>query len=383
MKKYLYLLTLIFILGSCSSSKNYLERSNEEKALTDAVKKLSKSPNDEEALAAVPVLYKSIQQGHLSKISSLKNSRDVARWDKILGEYQVLQSAYDVIVNNTAAFKLIDPVNFGTEILETKQEAALDYYNLGMDYSSKSGRDNAKRAYQFYKKSDKYIPGFKDADQRMNAAYEKAIVDVIINPVQDNSFFFNSSWGNSGYNYSNEYFQQTLLRELQNENRNSRYAARFYSEWEARRDQIDPEWVVDLKLRNLDIPYPQSYNYSRSVSNKIQMGTDTSGKAIYQNVYATMRITRSSFVARADLEVNIRDVENNKNISNRIYRDDYRWQEEYATYSGDSRALSSRDWQMVNNRNGRNSPRKEDVLNELYRKIYPQVKNSITYAVDW
>ena len=96
-----------------------------------------------------------------------------------------------------------------------------------------------------------------------------------------------------------------------------------------------------------------------------------------------MRITRSSFVARADLEVNIRDVENNKNISNKVYRDDYRWQEEYATYSGDSRALSSRDWEMVNNRNGLNSPRKEDVLNELYRKIYPQVKNSITYAVDW
>ena len=30
-----------------------------------------------------------------------------------------------------------------------------------------------------------------------------------------------------------------------------------------------------------------------------------------------------------------------------------------------------------------NEPRKEDVLNELYRKIYPQVKNRISYAVDW
>ena len=88
-------------------------------------------------------------------------------------------------------------------------------------------------------------------------------------------------------------------------------------------------------------------------------------------------------MARADMEVIIRDIQNNRNISNQTFRDDYRWQEEYATYSGDSRALSSRDWEMVNNRNGFNSPRKEDVLNELYRKIYPQVKNSITYAVDW
>ncbi len=44
----------------------------------------------------------------------------------------------------------------------------------------------------------------------MEQAYENAIVNVMINPVQDNSFFFNSGWGNSGYNYSNEYFQQTL-----------------------------------------------------------------------------------------------------------------------------------------------------------------------------
>ncbi len=383
MKKILYLVTLIFILGSCASSKNYLERSNEEKALSDAVKKLSKSPNDEEALAAVPVLYKSIQQSHLAKITSFKNSRDMARWDKILAEYQVLQSAYETVVNNTAAFKLINPVNFSTEILETKEQAALDNYNLGADYNAKAGRDNAKRAYQFFKKADKYLPGFKDASQRMNQAYENAIVDVIINPVQDNSFFFNSSWGNSGYNYSNEYFQQTLLRELQDGNSNGRYAARFYSEWQARRDQVDPEWVVDLKLRNLDVPYPQNYNYTRSVNNRIQSGTDTSGKPLYQNVYATLRITRSSFVARADMEVNIRDVVNNRTISNKTYRDDYRWQEEYATYSGDSRALSSNDWALVNNRNGMNTPRKEDVLNELYRKIYPQVKNSITYAVDW
>lgn len=383
MKNILYLLLLVFLLGSCSSSKSYLERSNEEKALVDAVKKLSKSPNDAEAKAAVPVLYKSIEQTHLNKIASYKTSKDAERWNSILNSYQELQLAYETVINNTAAFKLVNPTNYSAEILETKEAAALDYYQLGQLYQAKAGRDHAKKAYQFFKKSDKYMPGFKDAAAQMNQAYENSVVDVIINPVEDNSYFFNSNWGNSGYHYSNEYFQQTLLRELQNENNSSRYAARFYSEWQARRDQVDPEWVVDLRLRNLQVPYPHHYQYNRRVSNKIQVGTDTSGNPVFQQVYANLKITRSSFTAQAELEVNIRDVVNKKNISNRIFRDDYRWQEEYATYSGDSRALSSEDWYLVNNRNRNNTPRKEDVLNELYRKIYPQVKNNIIYAVDW
>jgi hypothetical protein len=83
------------------------------------------------------------------------------------------------------------------------------------------------------------------------------------------------------------------------------------------------------------------------------------------------------------MDVNITDVLTNKNISFRNVRDEYRWQEERATYSGDSRALSANDWGMINNGRGYNSPQKEEVLGELFKKIYPQVKNNIVYAVDW
>jgi len=58
------------------------------------------------------------------------------------------------------------------------------------------------------------------------------------------------------------------------------------------------------------------------------------------------------------------------------------WQQEYATYSGDSRALSNNDLAILNNNNYQ-QPRKEDILNELYQKIYPQVKSGIYNAVRW
>ena len=381
MKRFIQIIALVVILTSCGSTKNYLERSDEDKALQDAVKKLNKNASDEKALQAVPVLYTNIQQSHLAKIKSYNQGKDLARWDKIINEYEALQNAYKTVLNSTAAFKLVNPKNFSTDLLEVRESAAEEYYNAAQIFLEKENRDNAKKAYSYFKKSDKYLPGYKDAKSKMDQAYENAVVNVIINPVQDNSFFFNSGWGNTGYNYSNEYFQQTLIRDLQNTS--NRYAARFYTDWEARRENIKPDWVVDLRLRDMDIPYPTNYTYRKNVSAQVQAGSDTSGKPVYQTVYATINITRMSFTAQANMEVTINDVATGKNISYRTFREDYRWQEETGSYSGDSRALGANDWNVINNNNRYDSPRKEDVLAELYRKIYPQVKNNISYAVDW
>ena len=132
----------------------------------------------------------------------------------------------------------------------------------------------------------------------------------------------------------------------------------------------------------MDMPRPTGYNYNRNLSKQIVTGTDSTGKQIYQTVYATLNIQRQSFTARGQMDVNITDIHTRKNIGYDSYNDSYEWQEEKATYSGDSRALSSNDWALVNNNNF-NMPRKEEILNELYKKIYPQIKNKISYAVDW
>ena len=381
MKRFFYLYFIAGIFSACSGTKNYLERNDADRALSDAIKKLNKTPTDENATAAIPVLYSNIQTVHLAKIKALRNDPDPSRWDKIIKEYEYLQDAYDAIVNSSAAFKLVNAESYSSNIYEAKQSAAEEYYNFGIDFLAKKGRDNTKKAYTYFKKSDKFVPGYKDAQAKATEAYNKAIVAVVINPIQDNSYFSNSGWGNSGYNYSNDYFQQTLVRDLSGINK-ERYPARFYTDWEARRDNIQPDWIVDLKLRNIDLPYPTNYNYSKNSNAQVQIGTDTSGNPVYRTVYATLNVTRSSFTARVDMDVNITEVATGKNISFRSFREDYRWQEERATYNGDSRALTARDWELINN-SGFNSPKKEGVLNELFKKIYPQVKNNISYAVDW
>ena len=383
MNKLLLALLLAFtLLSSCGSSKNYTERADADRALVDAIKQLGKNSNDAEALAAVPVLYNTIKQEQLATISRYRNSTDPKRFDVIIKAYQDLQNAYSAVLGNTAAFKMVTPESFATSLLEAKESAAFEVYNSAESYAARQGRDNAKQAYTLYKRADRYVPGYKDSRAKMEQAFQNAIVHVVINPVEDNSYFFNSGWGNTGYNYSNQYFQESLVRELQNSNNSNRYAANFYTDWEARRQNVIPDWVVDLRLRDMSIPYPITNNYQRQVSNTIQEGRDTSGKPIYKTVYATLNISRSSFNARASMEMNIRDLQTNRNISFRSFSNDYRWQEESGNYTGDRRALSNNDWATINNNNF-NSPRREDVLESLYRNIYPQVRNEIANRVDW
>jgi hypothetical protein len=383
MKKLLIFATSLFILVSCKTSKDYLSKADDDKTLFDVVKRLNKRSSDDNAARALPVVYLQLQEKHLKKIDALKNSNEISHWDKLLDEYNVLQNMYDAINNSDGAYGLVKPTNYQNDIYTIKQQAANAYYEQGLTLMQSQYRDDAKKAYNYFKKADKWVPGYKDAKLKMDEAFTNATINIVINPVQDNSFFFNTGgWGNSGYNYSNEYFQQNLIRDLGGKYA-SRYPAKFYTEWEARRENIQPDWVVDLTLRNMDIPRPTSYNYNRNVSKQIEAGRDTSGNIIYQTVTATLIINKQSFTARGQMDVNIVDVATRKNISYNSYRDDYRWEEERATYTGDSRALSDNDWAIINNSRYNQQPSKEEVLNELYRKIYPQVKNNISYAVDW
>lgn len=379
MKKMFLLLTMAtFLFSACKTSKGFLERENEEKALTDAIKKLDKEPDHPEALEAVPVLYNSIKTRQLAMIEGYQKTNDLNRFDKIIRSYDVLQSAYTQILATPAAFKLITPESYSTQLMETKEQAAEAYYQSGMSYLNLTGRDNAKKAYDAFNRTGRYVSGYKDAEAKMEMAFQNGTIAVVVGPIRDDSYFSNNGWGSYGYNYSNEYFQDQLVRDVTRNNQ----PVKMYTDWQARRDNVYPDWEVNLRLRDINIPYPQQRTYTRQSSKQIENGTDTSGRPLYQTVYATVHITQRSFNARAIMEVDIRDVINRKSVNFSSFQETYRWQDETGSYTGDSRALSQADWNIINNRNAQ-TMRREEVLQELYRKLYPRVLNHVRRYVEW
>lgn len=374
---------LMMIIGctavSCGSKKGYLDRDNAERSLQDAVKKLNKDDTDSDAREALPILYKNIKTKRLDEINAYSATQQLTRWDKIIDNYEQLQAAYDAIINSPAAFKLITPESYSTQLVMAKDSAAEAYYQLGNSYLDKKGRDNAKSAYVNFKKTARFVPQYKDANDKMQQAYQMATVNVVINPVQENIYFSQPSWSGFGRNYSNEYFQQNLLRDLSYSNR---YAAKFFNQREARALDIKADWLVDFRLRNLDMSPPVNNFSQRTVSKQIQIGTDTVGAPVYRTVNATIKTTRSTITARADMEMSVVEWETKKSIAFQTYSETYKWDQESATFSGDQRALSQSDWNTINNTN-QSAPNREQVLTELYRKIYPRVLVGIRNAVDW
>ncbi len=380
MKRIFLILTVIGCFStSCGSKKGYLDRNDADKSLQEAVKKLNKNGDDQDAKDAIPVLYKNIKTKHLDNINAYGYTQQLNKWDKIIDDYEYLQATYDAIINSPAAFRLVTPESYSTQLVLVKDSAAEAYYALGNNYIDKTGRDNAKQAYLNFKKATKYVAGYKDANDKMQQAYQNAMVNVVINPVQENTYFSQPGWSGFGRNYSNEYFQQNLLRDLSYSNR---YAAKFFNQREARALDVKADWIVDFRLRNLDVPPPVNSYSQRSVSKQIQIGTDTAGRPVYKTVNANINTTRENFTARADMEMSVTEWSSRKSIAFQTYTEYYKWQQETATFSGDQRALSTNDWNIINNTNN-NIPNKEQILTELYRKIYPRVLVGIRNAVDW
>ncbi|MER3463858.1 MAG: hypothetical protein C4329_05005 [Chitinophagaceae bacterium] len=56
---------------------------------------------------------------------------------------------------------------------------------------------------------------------------------------------------------------------------------------------------------------------------------------------------------------------------------EHRWQTQFASYTGDERALTDNDRNLLNNRNNYNVPSEDDVL----RNVLQQIQNEMSYRL--
>lgn len=379
MKKFYLIGTLLFILSACGGSKFSISNSPEDKLLTDALKLWEKKQGDTAVQNQLKKVYNDAVLSHLNLIELSEASMSVEKWDKVLKEYGLLQKITDVVNLSPAAASFLKPSNYGTEIENAKQKAAEEFYQHGLGLMKNAGENKEKYrdAYFAFKKANGYVPGYKDVKSQMSLAFDNGVLDVVINPVTDQSVFYNRMGMNRfGNSFNSDLMQRSLVRDLGSEF-NASSGARFYTDLYAPRNKNEIDWLVNITWQNIDIPYPQTNTYTREVSKEIKKGTDSTGKSTYEKVYATLYISKKYFTARGQLECRVINVHTGKNVDSKTYFSTVDWVQEFATYKGDYRALSNEDIAILNNANFNIPPRNEDILNELYRKIYPQLKSGI------
>lgn len=363
------------VLVSCGAASHLPAASKEDKDLFKAIEAIEKS-NHAEARKDLPGLYQQALQRHEDRIASYKNSSSTDRWQNIIAELEALQKIYGAVKSSPATAKLVSVQDYTVDIRNAKEQGAEEYYGVGVQYLNSDDRQDAKKAYQAFQAVNKIYPNYKDTRSLLSQAREKGILDVVINPIQTRGYGY-ANWG-----FRADNLQRDLVRDLGGYFGNALSGARFYTDWEARSRNVDADWVVDLNWDNIYITQPYTRTYNREVRKEIEMGRDSSGKVTYRTVTATLFITQRTMDARAEMEYRVTDLSDRESVEwNRIpaYLD---LNVEYATYRGDSRALSTYDWALINNRPISYNDESQ-IMDALYARVYPQLRSRLETITRW
>jgi hypothetical protein len=290
------------------------------------------------------------------------NDVQPAEYDPLIQEYNALQKLMKETADSPIS-GLVVLSDYQHQLLSVRETAAAFFYQRGVDELQKDTRSSASSAYDLFGKTQRYISTFLNVNQLKNQAFERSIVNVLINPIQQ-SFFSIQPAGS---------ITDQLVRDLGGRSAMG-IRARFFSLFDLRTFSVRPDWVVDLSWNNTTIPNRIISKYDRLVSKEIQIGKDTSGRPVMRPIYATLHIVRYES-SPLDIDFRLVDIEQNITLD---------WSRltlgnsqiiEAATFSGDSRAITDTDWQLINR-----DPTiriNDQMMNNIYNKLLEEIRSRI------
>lgn len=379
LKLYSAILIAISITAvSCKTASKLYEKGNYTEAVELAAKKLQKDPDDPKLLNIIQNAYKFAVDDHEGRISNDAQSSNELKYEWMYNEYASLQRMYDAIYKVPAVFNIVKPVDYSSylvtyaekagDIREQRGDAFMNAYS-----SSKSGaKQNYKNAYREFRAALGFKQGDVELTGKLNEAYDLAVTNVVILPMQQQGGYVYSSYTIGGNNLDDQ-----LLRNLQFSSGSE--FVKFYSSWDARSNRIRVDQELDMRLVSADIGRYDDDQTRRRVSKDIVVKETVykpdSVVREYAKVYADIITTRRSMHSRAFLQVSVRD-EDGRWVWSDDFNGYHNWSTEFATYTGDARALSDADKQLVN--------RKKEFApgdNEVMKCMLDQIMNDAQYRI--
>lgn len=355
--------SLLFIFSCKSASKSY-QKGDYTDAIERGVKKLQKDPNDYETKDLVQKSYTYTVNEHEDQIRILSNSKNDNRYDRIYQEYVALQNLYGTIHQYPEAARLIKAKDY-SEFVETYRDKAADVHITKANQWMQEGtREAYREAYREFATAANYRPDDFELRKQRDDAYDRAVVKVILNPIQDLGGY------RYGASFQLENFQRDILRTL-SYNMNNEFV-RFYSEYEARNKDVEPDQVMDLNFSRISIGQPSDVKSVREVSKQVVVKEivfkEDSVKKEYATVKANIITTKRTLLSQGDLFITVRDAKG-RTIWNDRFTGQHKWETQFISYTGDERALSDTDKTSLNQNNNSNPPTEDQILNSLLTQI--------------
>ena len=364
LKLYLFitLFALILFTGCKTASKAY-QKGNYDEAVGLAAKKLQKDPNDAKLLDVIQSSYRFAVEDHQNNIRNHSASNSDLKWEWMYNDYASLQSMHDAIRRVPSVYNIVHPVDYSADLVTYADKAGESRFQRGLSLMQMNDKQSFRNAYREFQTALNFKPGDLGIQQKMNEAYKNAVVNVVILPVDQAVYQYGSNSNGIGR------LEEKIINSLKYNTGNQ--FVKFYSEWDARSSNIRPDEIVDMRFSNMSIgKYYDRHNKRQAskevVIKEIVYRPDSIVKQ-YSKVYAQITTTIRTMHSEALLQVNIRNANGGWIWTDNFAASD-NWNTEFATYTGDIRALSEDDKQLIN-RPVQHPSREEDIIHCMMEEI--------------
>lgn len=355
MRTTITLLFLALLLGSCNSVKRnqkFLSQGNYDQVIDLAVKKLQKDPHGKNSDAHASFLeeaFTRVVEEDKRRISFLKqenrpsNTREIYYLYCDLGKRQELVRPLTSLVNLNIQFE-----NYNDAIIASKKNFADYLFTEGAKYLNRNTILDAREAYAFFSDLKSLQPEYLGLDQKLNDAHFKGtdFVFVELN------------------NHSGQIIPFRLEQELLDFNTYG--LDDFWTKYHTRRENgIQYNFGIDLNFKEINISPERisetTYERKKTIKDGWEYVLDRYGNVVkdslgndikvdkFITVTADVTYTEQTKAVQVGGDVVYIELDRNRIINRHPLGTEFIFENIFARYRGDERALTDEDLQFSRN----------------------------------
>jgi len=359
MKK-LLLLSLVIILSACSASKQIekqLSYGNYDKAINDAVRKLSSNKerkSKQEYIALLKRAYNKAADRDLNDINYLKKENNPEKYEQIYNKYVNLRNRQERVKpilplylnGNEVKLKF---TNYASEIVSYKDKTSNYLYSKASALLNSSNKMDARQSYNDFKYIDQINPNYRDVRIKISEALFKGRDYVSLNLKNETQQIIPKRLEDDLLNISTYGLDNLWTVYHNNKQANVNYdynMALLFKDIIISPEQIKEREIIKEKLVKDGWKYALDENGNvkkDSLGNDIKEDKFSKVRCEY---YETRQFKTSSVIA----SVEFKDLRTNQLIDRFPIESTFLFEHFYATSRGDNRALEGVLLDYLNNR---------------------------------
>ena len=358
MRRILLLLLVWSVLESCSSGKTALKQGNYYEAVLESVNRLRGSPDHKKAKVVLQQGYPLAVQFIEASIQNGINSDDPQKWRNAVRGYEQINNLNTQIKTSLGAMKIISkPETRFNELAEAKKKAAEESYTDGINAMMKNTREDSKAAYFNFKAANDFEPGYRESIEMMNQAEFNATLRVAYEGVNASRINYNGL--------------EPIVNSLQRQ---------FLSfKPITQKDTVPPHQYLKLVFNGYRQGSSNVSNSSENIERDVKVGekkgADGKTQDVMEKVKAKITYFHKTKGGTSEATITITDASNNAVLQNRNVQGNFMWEYDWATFTGDQRALSTNQLNLCKRREI--SPDEQDIFNRAIQNLEANVKGNL------